>query len=181
MVPCGYYRLVDVEDQLLVYELHDDSDDFNTADNAEHASRLPSLVADRVSITPSTSRDPAPPIPAPTHSYGDQPPDNETRQVVLDDEILIFLGDVPSKDKKFGPKLQNNIAKTWEHVATSGVSKIVKKEFLEKYLTPENCKLIDPPILNLEVKAALSETLQKKDTAIHNKQKQISAAISCIG
>lgn len=66
-------------------------------------------------------------------------------------------------------------------MATSGVNKDARKEFQVKYLTPENCKLIDPPALNLEVKAALSESLQKKDTAIQNKQKQLSAAISCIG
>lgn len=106
------------------------------------------------------------------------PVDNENN---LDEDILAYLGEIPTKDKKFGPKIQTDIASRWEHIVTSGITKESRKEFQEKYLTPENCSLIDPPALNLEVKAALSEALLKKDTAIQNKQKQISAAISCIG
>lgn len=101
--------------------------------------------------------------------------------ILLDDEILSFLGDPPNKGKKLGPKIQTEIAIRWEQAAISGVNKDLRKEFYDKYLTPENCTLIDPPALNLEIKAAISESLLKKDSAIQNKQKEVSAAISCIG
>jgi hypothetical protein len=93
---------------------------------------------------------------------------------------LAFLGEAPNKDKKFAPKIQSNIASRWENVATHGATKDIRKELKEKYMTPEYCSLIDPPVLNLEVKAALSEMLLKKDNAILNKQRQISAAVSWI-
>lgn len=84
------------------------------------------------------------------------------------------------KAKKLGSKIQTEIAIRWEQVVISGVNKDWRKEFYDKYLTPENCTLVDPPALNLEIKAAISESLLKKD-AIQSKQKEISAAVSCIG
>lgn len=110
---------------------------------------------------PSTSTEPEPAIP-------------------LDDNILEMLGENPSKNKKFGPPIQAELAVRWEHIATTGLSKDIKKELLEKYFLPENCIKIGAPSLNPEVKAALSDTLVRKDKVIETKQNQQAISISCI-
>ncbi|KAF9802570.1 hypothetical protein SFRURICE_013757 [Spodoptera frugiperda] len=48
-------------------------------------------------------------------------------------------------------------------MATSGLSKETRKELSDKYLIPANCTLIDAPLLNPEIKAAVSETVHKRD------------------
>lgn len=98
----------------------------------------------------------------------------------LDDEILSFLGETPSKEKKYGPDMQKDLALRWEHISTSGLSKEARKELVEKHLIPNNCKKIEAPMLNPEIKAAVTDWLLKKDKALETKQKQQAAAISCI-
>lgn len=106
---------------------------------------------------------------------------SEDKETELDKDILDLLGEEPSKDKKYGQNLKNELAVRWLHILTTGLKKETRKDLLEKYLIPENCKNIDAPILNPETKAALSETLVKKDKAIESKQKQRAAALSSLG
>lgn len=99
----------------------------------------------------------------------------------LPEHIMEILGDAPVSGKKFGPPLNNNIAVRWEHIATNGLEKDSKKQLMDKYPIPENMQVINAPILNNEVKAALSEVLIKKDGAIQSKQKQIAVISTCLG
>ncbi|KAF9404917.1 hypothetical protein HW555_014099, partial [Spodoptera exigua] len=62
--------------------------------------------------------------------------------------------------------------------ATAAVQEVVP---LIQVLLSENCKNINAPLLNQEVRAALTEALSKKDKAIENKQKQIALIITCLG
>lgn len=101
-------------------------------------------------------------------------------QPALDEEILSLLGETPTKDKKYGAEIQNDLAVRWEHIATSGLSKEARKELLEKHMVPNNCKKVEAPALNPEIKAALTDALLKKDKALETKQKQQAAAISCL-
>ncbi|XP_063825272.1 uncharacterized protein LOC135074820 [Ostrinia nubilalis] len=100
--------------------------------------------------------------------------------IVLDESILELLGETPSKNKTYGPAIQAELAVRWEHIATTGLSKDMKKDLLEKHHLPENCLKIGAPSLNPEVKAALSDNLVKKDKVIESKQNQQATAISCI-
>jgi hypothetical protein len=68
-----------------------------------------------------------------------------------------------------------------QHWSNFGLDKDIRKELKERYLTPANCKLIDPPILNAEMKAALSVLNVKRDKAIEDKQKMLTLAIACFG
>lgn len=101
-------------------------------------------------------------------------------ELVLDENILELLGETPSKNKKYSAPIQTELAVRWEHITITGLSKTVKKELLDKYFLPENCLKIGSPQLNPEIKAALSDTLVKKDKAIETKQNQQAVAISCI-
>ncbi|CAH0404336.1 unnamed protein product [Chilo suppressalis] len=102
-------------------------------------------------------------------------------ECTLDEEILDLLGATPTKAKQLGEKIQKDIALTWEHIVTSGISKEARKDLLGKHLVPENCIKLSALILNPEIKAALSDTMIGKDKASESKQNQIAAAVSCIG
>ncbi|XP_046962197.1 uncharacterized protein LOC124531730 [Vanessa cardui] len=107
-----------------------------------------------------------------TENISDIPSTSEAHSetpVVLDNNILELLDETPSKSKK------------WEHIATTSLSKEIKRDLLEKYFLAENCLKIGSPQLNPEIKAALSDILLKKDKAIELKQKQQAIAITCIG
>lgn len=116
-------------------------------------------------ITPSVTIDP------------DIRPESDTPIEIIEpelpEEILEILGE-PPKEQKFGKNLQPDIALRFEHIATQGLNKDLRKEILEKNLIPENSKKTDAPILNAEIKAALTDALIKKDKAIEQKQKQIA-------
>lgn len=92
-----------------------------------------------------------------------------------------ILGIDPTQAEKYGKDIQKDLAVRFEHGATSGLTKEIRKEFTDKYLVPGNCKLVDAPTLNPEVKAALSEAVTKRDKAIETKQKLMSSAISSLG
>lgn len=109
-------------------------------------------------------------------------PQNETEPVplVIDYEVLEILGEDPSSAIKYGQEIHNEIARRFEYIAISGISKEDRKELMEKYLTPANCTLIGAPLLNPEIKAALSEPVIKRDKCIEAKQKQLATAVACL-
>ncbi|XP_072940982.1 uncharacterized protein [Epargyreus clarus] len=98
----------------------------------------------------------------------------------LDDATLDILGADPLATKAFGKDIQKDVAVRFEFITTSGLNKDVRKELLESYLPPTNCRLIDAPSLNPEIKAAITEIVLKRDKAMQGKQKQISCAISSL-
>jgi hypothetical protein len=100
--------------------------------------------------------------------------------LVLDKDIMDILGNDPTTITKFGKDTNAELAIRLEHYCTSGLSKEVRKEFCEKYLIPNNCKLIDAPQLNAEIKAGTSEIVIKRDKYIENRQKQLATTLSCL-
>lgn len=99
----------------------------------------------------------------------------------LDSSILALLGEDPTSNEVYGKGIQKDLALRFEHWATVGLSKDLRDQLTNRYLTPNNCTLIDPPILNAEIKAAVSDVVSKRDRAIEMKQKQLSVALSGIG
>ncbi|KAL0850726.1 hypothetical protein ABMA28_006668 [Loxostege sticticalis] len=112
---------------------------------------------------------------------GLQPLEGLPEESRLDDDILEILGDDPTTTVEYGKNIRQELAARFNHIATNGMNKENRKELCEKYLIPENCKLIGAPALNAEVKAALNETTLKRDKLIESRQKRIAAAISCLG
>lgn len=101
--------------------------------------------------------------------------------IELPDEILEILGVDPTENSNLGKEIQKDLAARLEHFACNGLSRELRKELRERYLIPSNCTLIDAPATNLEIKAALSEPLNKKLTSIEAKQKQTGNIITCLG
>lgn len=108
-------------------------------------------------------------------------PQSEPNTGAIDEIISELLGDDPSVAKSYGKDINSGLAIRIEHMVTNGLSKDTRKELQNKYLLPGNCTLIDAPTLNPEIKAAVSETVLKRDKGIELKQKMLGSAISCIG
>ncbi|XP_026318541.1 uncharacterized protein LOC113229228 [Hyposmocoma kahamanoa] len=105
----------------------------------------------------------------------------EEEPATLDTDILQILGDDPSSTVKYGKDIRKEIATRFQHGATEGITKEIRKELISKYPIPANCLHMDAPKLNLEIKAAVPETIAKRDKGIEAKQKQMATALSCLG
>lgn len=130
---------------------------------------------------PSTSHEELVPS---TSQEAEQIPDGQKTSPIedsLDKDILEILGEDPTVAEIYGKNIRPELAARFNHIATNGLNKDIRKELCEKYLLPENCKLIGAPILNDEVKAASNETVLKRDKLIEYRQKRLAAAISCLG
>lgn len=111
-----------------------------------------------------------------------EPPENQDAQEIDNtSDLLDILGSDPTIAIEYGPEINKEVANRFEHMATTGLNKEARKELVNKYLVPANCKYTDAPQLNPEIKATITEQANKRDKAIELKQKQISAGISCLG
>lgn len=99
----------------------------------------------------------------------------------LDPDILQLLGSDPTQDKSFGENLHKDLATRWKHILTNGLPKEEKVDLLKQYLPAENCTYMKAPILNPEIKSALSEMNVKRDSYSEQKQNQMASCISAIG
>ncbi|XP_063635082.1 uncharacterized protein LOC134805796 [Cydia splendana] len=96
----------------------------------------------------------------------------------LDSSVLEILGEDPSESIQYGSEIRKELANRLEHIATTGLSKEVRKELLEAYLIPANCTKIGAPLMNAEIKAAVTDVITKRDKGIEMRQKQLACAIS---
>lgn len=96
----------------------------------------------------------------------------------LEPNILSLLGDEPISEEKFGPCIHKDVACRWSDILVNGLKDEIKKEISQRYETPENLKLIQPPVMNLEIKAACNENVLKRDNILVDKQKLLATAIT---
>lgn len=98
----------------------------------------------------------------------------------LDEEILELLGDAPKEQSPVGPDVHTDIASRLEDILHNGLKKDIKEKILEEYPVPGNCALFKAPILNPEVRAAVSDLLEKKDASLAARQGQVGVALSAL-
>lgn len=98
----------------------------------------------------------------------------------LDPEILQALGERIYPDRKFAPAVHTEFAAGVEEVIKKGLPHDKRKLLFEKFLSPENCLIMDPPELNPEMKGCLQETIVKRDSRIVEKQNRITASLAGI-
>lgn len=115
-----------------------------------------------------------------TITENDPLPENSTETAHLDQEILTLLGDAPKDDTPTGRQIHKDIASRLNSIIQNGLKKDLKDKIIDEYPVPENCLLFKSPLLNPEIKAAVSETLQKKDSSLASRQSQIGSAIAIL-
>lgn len=99
----------------------------------------------------------------------------------LDPEISELLGKRLDSDNPLGPAINTNIAVRWKEILSKGLPRDEQKEIIKKYSTPENCKELNAPRLNPEIKASLPEGAISRDTRMISKQTKLSICLSALG
>lgn len=96
-------------------------------------------------------------------------------------ELVQALGQEYDDIKKYEGTINNDICKRWNYLLTHGLSKTEQDDITKCHSLPENCQLLDAPILNEEVKAVISEAGITRDKCIAYQQKQMGTALTIIG
>lgn len=99
----------------------------------------------------------------------------------LDPEIAELLGKRLDPDVPLGPAINENIVIRWNEIISKGLPKEEQKEIIKKYATPENCKLVNAPRLNPEIKASMPEGAISRDVRLVAKQTKLSICLSALG
>ncbi|XP_046592404.1 uncharacterized protein LOC124293850 [Neodiprion lecontei] len=105
----------------------------------------------------------------------------ETQETELEAEILEVFGERLRPERMLAPAVHSHLAALWLEIIEKGLPAEERKGFLKKISPPHNCVFIDPPKLNLEVKAALDSTVVKRDERIVEKQKKVAASLAGVG
>lgn len=99
----------------------------------------------------------------------------------LDAEIFEAIGERVAQEREMAPAIPKSIAVRIEDILKKGLPKEEREKLLKTHVPPSNCSLIDPPMLNDEIKASISEPILKRDDQIVEKQKKITACLSSLG
>ncbi|KAJ8909299.1 hypothetical protein NQ315_011258 [Exocentrus adspersus] len=99
----------------------------------------------------------------------------------LGDDILSLLGEDKTIEISFAAPLHPDVASRWTYILSSGLEEQSRDNLMEKYLSPENCPLLNAPTVNPEVKAAVQEAILRRDARLAHLQQQIGASLSAIG
>lgn len=127
---------------------------FESAPTVINTDPVPSTSAEP---TPSTSAC-VPAVPAPFI----EPEEELAVEPDADNGIFELLGDDPSITTSYGKEINPDLAVRLQHFVTTGLSKELRKDLQGKYLPPSNCTLIDAPLLNPEIKTAVSDIVLKR-------------------
>lgn len=145
--------------------------------NGNEAQYLPQL-----SPVPGPSGTSSGPILAPelVTEKSQQPEDITLEECVLEDDILQILGDAPQAQSTLGKNTLKDIATRWQEILQNGLKKEIKDKLITDYLIPGNCSYLLAPLLNPEVKAAISELQSKRDQLMQQKQTQLGHALAAL-
>lgn len=156
----------------------------STTDRRAAKIGLQSVVVRPAGTVPAPSLSAPAPAPAPASAAVEQcvgtvmPSTSTELSTELEPNILCLLGDEPTKEETFGPCVQKDVASRWSDILVNGLKDDIKKDISQCYQIPENLKLIQPPVMNLEIKAACNENVLKRDSILVDKQKLLATAIT---
>lgn len=166
--------------------MDDNVDNYQCSDTERDMEALPNVAhTSNESILPPTPGAGDESIPQPSTSIAAEVDCDKNDQVSispehLDDEILTLLGDAPKEETAVGKNVHPDVSARLLHVLQNGLEKHQKDKIIEEYPTPGNCQLFKAPILNPEVKAAVSDILQKKDASLAARQGQLCVVLTAL-
>ena len=99
----------------------------------------------------------------------------------LDVEVLQVMGKRLTIDKIRPSPLHDDIVVRWKEIYKEGLPKEEKLDLFKKYVLSDNCIFLEPPKLNLEVKASLQDPAITRDTRLTNKQEKVSVCLAALG
>lgn len=106
---------------------------------------------------------------------------SEVQENVLEADVLQVIGERIRPERVLAPAVHSHLATIWCEIIEKGLPVENRKACLKKLSPPQNCILMDPPKLNLEVKAVLDATVLKRNNQIVEKQEKIAASLASVG
>ncbi|XP_076236334.1 uncharacterized protein LOC143180473 [Calliopsis andreniformis] len=110
-----------------------------------------------------------------------QEKEEATTSDALPQNILDALGKRLEPDRPLGPSIHKDISIRWIEITTKDLPREEQEMLVKKYPIPENCKEINAPILNPEIKASLPEGAINRDTRMVAKQTKLSSCLAALG
>lgn len=114
----------------------------------------------------------------------DNPQDAQARQSPespvkkpLEEEVLNFLGDRISTERKYDDPVQEDFALRITDIVTLGLKNEESKSLTDTYCPPSNCRLIDPPKVNIEAMSK-DATAKERDKRIAKTQLKNAASLA---
>lgn len=101
-------------------------------------------------------------------------------EATLDPQVLEILGKRILEERVLDDEIPAEMLVRWEEILKKGLPAEERARLVSKYPPPKNAKCIDPPSVNPEVKAVLSEVVMKRDERIAAKQTKLAAGIAAI-
>ncbi|KAI5636745.1 hypothetical protein NE865_10571 [Phthorimaea operculella] len=173
---------IDIESPQSIQTCHANRTTNTSSVASNEVNNLPSTSADSQPITSDDSQQaPAVNPEQPIISNAVDVGDTENIEInQLDEEILTLLGDAPKDQSPVGKDIHTDIATRLRDVLENGLKKELKEKITEEYPIPGNCQIFKAPLLNAEIKAAVSDLLQKKDASLAARQGQIGLALTAL-
>ena len=78
------------------------------------------------------------------------------------------------------PAISTKLAQVWTFICREGLEKDVKEKYVKKYPCPENATALKAPLLDAEVKSALTKRGRRRDTYEVTSQNQLGTGITAI-
>ncbi|XP_064212474.1 uncharacterized protein LOC135265979 [Tribolium castaneum] len=99
----------------------------------------------------------------------------------LPPEIRKMLGSQSPPSEMMGKPIHEEVAQVWEQTLQKGLNTEEIKDLLQKYPPIANCKLVQAPKLNAEVKRAITQQHSERDERLAHVQAQLGAAMGAVG
>lgn len=95
--------------------------------------------------------------------------------------VIPLLKEHPNIDETEGPDVHEEVAVRWLTYLKEGLSVKARKELVQMYKIPKNCRTLKAPLLNEEIKTSLPTKDIKNNQFLSNIQGQIGASLSALG
>nr|CAI5837709.1 unnamed protein product [Callosobruchus analis] len=96
-------------------------------------------------------------------------------------QVLSIFGENPNQPNKFDPNIHEELEARWTVYLREGLLAERRKDLLSKHLFPENCKALNPPKLNEEIRSLLPTYALKDDHFLSGLQEQLGAGMAILG
>ena len=95
--------------------------------------------------------------------------------------MLEVMGKRLDPERSLASAIHNDLVVRWSEIIKKGLPDEERTSLYKKYPVPENCMDIEPPKLNPEVKASLSESVVTRDSRLVMNQIKTRTCLSALG
>lgn len=92
-----------------------------------------------------------------------------------------MVGRLAPPVEKLGEDIHDDVALVWTDILKKGMEEEEINELRRKYPPMANCRLVEAPKLNIEVKKAITPQHQERDERLARVQNQVGAAMGAVG